>query len=523
MPANRDIPYEPSIESFELYHKYHSPYRDTTYEHPPESEDWKTAVLKGPALPALGQAAAGAAGAAVSIISTYPFSLIVTRLQLQRQLRREREKQKGKGKAKAVADEKDTEEDDEEEYKGIIDAFIKIYKTEGGLRGLYTGVGQATGKAVLDSFIFFLAYTFLRQRRLRARGLKTHALLPVLDELGVGYLAESFTKLLTTPISTVLTRKQVEGLDPAKPQTSSTRKILSDIISSEKGARALWSGYSASLFLSLNPSLTFLLAEVLKYTLLPRHQRKSPPPAATFLLAAVSKAVASSLSYPFSMAKTRAQAASASSSSAGGAGKEKQPPTVLHAIVAIARTEGAGALYAGLGGDVLKGFFSHGITMLAKDVVYAAVVKVYYLALVLLRRWPGPEELLASARERAGELADAARERGGDMVEAAKDKGGDLVDAARDKGGDLMNGAKGKGGDLVDAAKGKAGVVKGVVAEKGRGAAESAGKGAGKAKRRVVEDVYSNETAEMVGDYVEDEAEEWRSLYRWFWEKAKRE
>jgi hypothetical protein len=31
----------------------------------------------------------------------------------------------------------------------------------------------------------------------------------------------------------------------------------------------------------------------------------------------------------------------------------------------------------------------------------------------------------------------------------------------------------------------------------------------------------TNELAEMVGEYVEDEAEEWRSLYHWFWERFK--
>jgi hypothetical protein len=36
-----------------------------------------------------------------------------------------------------------------------------------------------------------------------------------------------------------------------------------------------------------------------------------------------------------------------------------------------------------------------------------------------------------------------------------------------------------------------------------------------------VDALGSNETAELVGDYVEDEAREWKSLYHWFWEKEK--
>jgi hypothetical protein len=32
----------------------------------------------------------------------------------------------------------------------------------------------------------------------------------------------------------------------------------------------------------------------------------------------------------------------------------------------------------------------------------------------------------------------------------------------------------------------------------------------------------TNETAELVGDYVEDEAEDWRSFYHWFWDPERR-
>ncbi|OAT09974.1 mitochondrial carrier protein [Blastomyces gilchristii SLH14081] len=521
MPNDQDIPYEASIEHFELYHIYNDTSSDdTACRYRPDSEDWKAAVLKGPALPALGQGIAGAAGAAVSTISTYPLSLIVTRLQLQRQLRavkerdreRKRRSEKGKGKTKSEGVDIDDDGDgdgDEEEYKGIIDAAKKIYENEGGLRELYAGLTQATGKAVMDSFVFFLTYSFLRQRRLRARGLKMHgSFLPVVDELAVGYLAESFTKLLTMPVSTVLTRKQVEGLvsassstEPgkktAKTHTSSTSDIVSAIIT-EKGLRGLWAGYCASLILSLNPSLTFLLNQFFKLSLLPRDKRRRPPASATFLFAAISKAIASSLTYPFSMAKTRAQAATATATSAP---TTRPPPTILHAIYSIARTEGFAALYAGLSGDVLRGFFSHGIAMLAKDTVYRLVVRAYYLLLRIVRRYPSPEELLARARARAEEVAVEMREGAGELAAKAGEKAGDV----------------------------KGAVVKGMAGMSGIGSGRAAGiigkvaDGTAEVKSRVVEDVYedSNATAEMVGEYVEDEAEEWRSLYRWFWDKGK--
>ncbi|EER39461.1 mitochondrial carrier protein [Histoplasma capsulatum H143] len=426
MSDDQNPTYEVSI----LYYIYHDPDHDaaaaaaaTTYR--PDSEDWKSAVLRGPALPALGQAVAGAAGAVVSTISTYPLSLIVTRLQLQRQLRgmralekRRKEEGEGKGKGKWKGKRKDEDEDedadvdyedvDEGEYKGIIDAARKIYEREGGL--------PAAGKE-------------------------------------------------------------------KKSPTSSTRDIVSAIVA-QKGLTGLWAGYSASLILSLNPALTFLLSQVFKFSLLPRDKRRRPPASATFLFAAISKVIASSLTYPFSMAKTRAQAATSASTSSSAA---RPPPTILHAIYAIARTEGLAALYAGLSGDVLRGFFSHGIAMLAKDTVYRLVVRTYYLLLVMLRRYPSPEELLARAKARTEEVAEEVRGGAGGLAEKVAGKMGDVKEA----------------------------VAKGVGMAGGRDAGVT-GKtvgGAEVAKRRVVEDVYedSNATAEMVGEYVEDEAEEWRN------------
>src|SRR5271155_3171891 len=59
--------------------------------------------------------------------------------------------------------------------------------------------------------------------------------------------------------------------------------------------------------LTLNPSLTFFLFDTFK-RLLPRSRRNNPPLLATFLMAAFSKACASTVTYPFNLAKSRAQA-----------------------------------------------------------------------------------------------------------------------------------------------------------------------------------------------------------------------
>ncbi|BCR89757.1 putative mitochondrial carrier protein [Aspergillus chevalieri] len=412
--AEYHLSYESELDTFQLYYRYNEP----------PKEDWRTAALRGPALPALGNALAGAMGSAVSNVATYPLSVIVARLQTRRQNRAN----------KSDNNEKENEDEDEEEDTSIISAAKELYQ-KGGLKAFYPGLAQDTAKTVADNFLFFLAYSFFRQRRTRARfgaqraRIHTSIVLPVLDELAIGILAGSFSKLFTTPLANIVTRKQTAA------SSKKAREIAAQI-RSEKGLKGFWSGYSATLILTLNPSITFFLNEVLKYTLLQGEKRSKPSPATTFLLAALSKAAASSITYPFSMAKTRAQVSGNASVSNKKATNEKTllillTPQILRNVVSIARREGPTALYSGLPGEVLKGFFSHGFTMLAKDAVYSLIVKSYYLLLLVLRKYPTPEELIERARERMEEYAEVAHEGAKDFAEKAKNGAEDIAEKAK--------------------------------------------------------------------------------------------
>ncbi|CAI7656345.1 unnamed protein product [Penicillium glandicola] len=475
---------------------YHPSYR---YEaHDPR--DWKSAALRGPALPALGNATAGAVGAAISNVVVYPLNVIVARLQTQKQ------------KDSDSSEKSDDSEDSDEGYTSVVDAARKIYAQQ-GLAGFYPGLAQDTWKTVADSFLFFLAYSAIRQRRIVAhvgveRAKKKNIVLPVIDELAVGILAGSFAKLFTTPLSNIVARKQTAASRKGGNANTLSTSDIAARIRAEKGIVGFWSGYSATLILTLNPSLTFFLNEFLKRTLLPRSKRDKPHPALTFLLAALSKVAASSLTYPFSLAKTRAQVMSSDSKSKSGTGGKTQSsllasltPEILSTVATIARTDGIPGLYAGLHGEVLKGFFSHGFTMLAKDAVYAFIIKSYYLLLMLGRRYPSPNELIERAREQAEEYTEIAREGARDLAERTREGTEELLKAN-------------SGGIAADMTSNSAGAAD-AVGSANRGIDASSG---------LKDPVPSfsdelNETADLVGDYVEDEAAEWKNLYHWFWDK----
>ena len=331
----------------------------------------------------------------------------------------------------------------EEEYKGLVDAAQKIYENEGGLAGFYTGLVQDTGKTLVDSFFFFLAYNFFRERRLQKRGnAKT---LPALEELGVGFVAGSLTKLLTTPISNIVTRKQAAAFtasqsppsspnpssskDAARPKSPSASDIAHDILKSQ-GYLGFWSGYSASLVLTLNPSLTFFLFETFKRLLLPRARRDDPPAAATFLMAAVSKACASAVTYPFSLAKSRAQSGAKSEETdekevvdkdfSGKRERKAVRSTIFSTLLTIAQNEGAAGLYSGLHLEITKGFFSHGITMIVKQAVHRFVIQTYYILSLFVQRYKkqaNPVKLMERAQQRGYEYYDLGFKRVAEKME----------------------------------------------------------------------------------------------------------
>ena len=261
----------------------------------------------------------------------------------------------------------------------------------------------------------------------------------------MGFLAGAFSKFITTPIANIVTRKQTSSMLSGRVLGKDTDQrsfhSIASQIQAEKGVQGFWSGYSASLVLTLNPSLTFFFFEILKRTLLPRNQRQSPSPQATFLLSAISKAMASTITYPFSLAKSRLQCPSnpdqrenLSTVKLDGASLAKKAPSnVFTAILRIVQTEGPSAVYEGLEGEVMKGFFSHGITMLVKEASHKLVIQLYYTILKMLRKYPRAQELAGSVKEQAEKIGGNAE----GLAELAKKQSSQTAGAIRDSFGSI--------------------------------------------------------------------------------------
>lgn len=381
-------------------------------------------------LQALGHAASGAAGTAISTAATYPLDLVNTRLKVQRRLRR----------AGTIPTES-------EQYRGVADALVRTARErEGGGGGLYAGLGSDVAKGVADSFLFFLFYSWFRSRAVKAgggggggggRGSNSNSngrRLPAWQELAVGAAAGAAARLLTTPIGNVVTRKQTASLVASTPAPGgpggkqqdeegeegkedagrhpgrelSVGEILGDMWA-ERGVLGLWAGYSATLVLTLNPSVTFYLQSVLgKAVADSRGREGGGGGGATFLVAAVSKVVATAVTYPFQIAKAISQVSAPGKEEEGSGGSRDGEAhgllsrrlsrlageSIFATVYKMGRTEGVRALYDGLGGELLKAFLNHGMTMLSKEVVHKLLLQLYFFILAFVQRSPAAQALL---------------------------------------------------------------------------------------------------------------------------------
>ena len=278
--------------------------------------------------------------------------------------------------------------------------------------------GSDAAKSLLDSFLFFMFYEWFRSIRTHKRWSAGKGGLGVLEELTVGVAAGACSRAVTTPIANVVTRKQTASM-----VAEEVEKGVGDIargIKHDKGLGGLWSGYSASLLLSLNPSITFFLQDFLKKNVISEKKRHDPGAFLTFLVAATSKAVASTITYPFQTAKARLQAGASNGEDeddedlisleerdvdyevekklrAARAVRRAARRSVFGMLTHIVRTEGVGALYDGLLGELLKGFLSHGLTMVAKEAIHKMLFRFYLSLAAMLHKY---QDRLYSLRAR---------------------------------------------------------------------------------------------------------------------------
>ncbi|KAK5730358.1 hypothetical protein LTR15_000295 [Elasticomyces elasticus] len=289
-------------------------------------------------------ALAGAGGGLLSMALTYPLITLSTRAQVE--------------KKKA--------------HTGTLDAVKRIIDRE-GIPGLYAGLESALFGITVTNFVYYYWYEFSRDFFQRSTN---KSRLSTVESMAAGALAGSATVLITNPIwvvNTRMTARNKESGDASLPTVdgdaaaTETKKAPGTVatflkIVREEGFLRLFAGVLPALVLVINPILQYTIFEQLKQAV---EKRRKVTATDSFLIGALGKLAATSITYPYITVKSRAHVAS-------GAGRKEGMTASLKRIV---REEGVGGLYGGISAKVTQSVLTAAFLFAFKDVLYDATIK----------------------------------------------------------------------------------------------------------------------------------------------------
>ncbi|KAL8908474.1 MAG: hypothetical protein Q9207_000780 [Kuettlingeria erythrocarpa] len=292
-------------------------------------------------------ALSGAGGGLLSMTLTYPLITLSTRAQVE----------------------------SKRAHSSTYDAVRRIVQRE-GITGLYSGLESALFGISVTNFVYYYWYEWTRAffERAAIRSSRVSKKLTTIESMIAGAIAGSATVLITNPIwvvNTRMTARQSESPsddplpDPAiaSPKPKSKPSTISTLLSlfRTEGPQALFAGVLPALVLVVNPILQYTIFEQLKIVL---EKRRKVTPRDVFLLGAIGKLLATSITYPYITIKSRMHV------------KEGKKEGMGRAVKRAVREEGWGGLYKGIGPKVTQSVITAAFLFAFKDALYDASVKL---------------------------------------------------------------------------------------------------------------------------------------------------
>ncbi|KAF7795273.1 hypothetical protein EIP86_006426 [Pleurotus ostreatoroseus] len=313
--------------------------------------------------------------------------------------------------------------------KNVGSLLLEILRKE-GLWGYYRGFGATMLNTFSMQYAYFFFYSFVRTsyiKRLTSRLPKGSKAPPLSTaaELALGAIAGALAQIFTIPVAVIATRQQIGrsldsprrrkhrtvqklangdaelGVTTSGSESESARSAISTTSSieeyeyddsflgvareiiEEEGVTGLWLGLQPGLVLTVNPAITYGVYERVKGIMLLAAQKAGDTsgklsPWATFSLGALSKTLATVVTYPYIMAKVRIQARSADTDDARAHHEPKPHPGQFHhdhsrhvsgvdILARVWRKEGFMGWYQGMGAQITKAVLSQVLLFLSKE------------------------------------------------------------------------------------------------------------------------------------------------------------
>jgi solute carrier family 25 (peroxisomal adenine nucleotide transporter), member 17 len=234
---------------------------------------------------------------------------------------------------------------------GFLKAVKAIIARE-GVTGLYAGLDSAVFGISVTNFVYYYWYEWTRAffEAAATKSGRASKKLTTIESMIAGAIAGSATVIITNPIWVINTRmttrkrdveEQKGAMEPgaAKKRAPSTIGTLLALLR-EEGPQALFRGVVPALVLVINPILQYTLFEQMKNTI---EKRRAITPGIAFLLGALGKLFATSITYPYITVKSQMHVA--------GNGQREG---MSQAISRVIKEEGYSGLYKGECGRVRR-------------------------------------------------------------------------------------------------------------------------------------------------------------------------
>lgn len=305
-------------------------------------------------LDSISEATSGAIGALVSTTVLYPLDTCKTKYQAE------------------------IGAHSQQKYRNISDVFWEAISNHQVL-SLYQGLGTKNLQSFINQFIYFYGYSFFKKLYLKKSGSKS---IGTKANLILAATAGACTVVVTQPLDTASSRMQTSEFGKSKGLWES----LSEGTWSEA-----FSALDISLLLTANPSIQYTVFDQLKQRLLKgRPSKKNGTESSSealsafsaFVLGAVSKCVATCLTYPAIRCKVMIQAAESDEDGT----KEAQPKsrkTIADAILVIWEREGPLGFFKGLESQILKTVLSSALLLMVKE----KITKTTWVLMLALQKF----------------------------------------------------------------------------------------------------------------------------------------
>ncbi|KAK4056336.1 hypothetical protein OIO90_002780 [Microbotryomycetes sp. JL221] len=325
------------------------------------------------ALSPFGMAFAGAVGGCVSNAVVYPLDTVKTRIQTDVSSAKKEAAEAAAGSTPGLNRPGAPRQLPLARSVSARKMFFKILKQQ-GVSGLYRGFGASMLNTFSMQFAYFYWYTVVRRTYLKR--FPTVGALSTATELALGALAAAFAQVFTIPVSVVATRQQLS--DKATTFLSTIKDILQD-----DGITGLWRGLKPSLVLCVNPAITYGMFERLKSMTLQEGEKMTPGKA--FVLGALSKTMATVVTYPYIMAKTRLQAKYNDDDEEAAIGgkpvalkprqkKKERYNGAFDVLAQVHKEKGFAGWYQGMQAQITKAVLSQALLFGIKDLIESYVV-----------------------------------------------------------------------------------------------------------------------------------------------------